>query len=138
MKRLFLLFSCICFIAGGCQKSTSDSESQSNTDQLSDAELDVRVLTENLFHPWELVWGPDNKIWMTERNGRVSQVDPASGQVTNLISINDVDDVGEGGLLGLALNPNFSTTLEGFVVYNYNKNGNYTEKVVRYTYNGTT
>ena len=38
----------------------------------------------------------------------------------------------------MALHPDFfGSTPHLFVAYNYDKNGNYTEKVVRYTYNGT-
>lgn len=118
----------------GCKKNNSSSSEP----PLTDAELDVRVLTSGLSHPWELVWGPDNKIWMTERNGRVSRVDPATGQAEPLLTITDVRDVGEGGLLGMALHPGFSANSQVFLVYNYDKDGTYTEKVVRYTFNGST
>ena len=77
-------------------------------------------------------------IWMTERGGRISKVNPAMGAVTPLLTISEVKAQGEGGLLGMALHPDFfGSTPHLFVAYNYDKNGNYTEKVVRYTYNGT-
>lgn len=97
-----------------------------------------KVLTENLNFPWEILWGPDNFIWITERGGRVSRVNPSTGAVTPLLTIPDVQAQGEGGLLGMVLHPDFSTTPQVFVAYNYNNGGNYREKIVRYTYNGTT
>ncbi len=38
--------------------------------------LQEKVIAKNLDTPWELLWGPDNFIWMTERFGRISRVNP--------------------------------------------------------------
>ncbi|MET4105493.1 PQQ-dependent sugar dehydrogenase [Hymenobacter sp. UYP22] len=100
----------------------------------------VSALTTGLSVPWELVWGPDNFIWMTERGGRISRVNPTSGQVTPLVTLSDVVTSSEGGLLGMALHPDLLTTSPYvYVVYNYNDaGGQYREKLVRLTYaNGT-
>jgi glucose/arabinose dehydrogenase len=94
----------------------------------------TRVLTEKLSQPWEILWGPDNFIWMTERTGRISRVDPATGGVTPLIVEEEVTSRGEGGLLGMALHPHFDTDPYVFVSYNYESGNAYKEKVVRYTY----
>ncbi|MCA8831826.1 PQQ-dependent sugar dehydrogenase [Hymenobacter pini] len=100
----------------------------------------VSALTTGLAVPWELVWGPDNFIWMTERGGRISRVNPTTGQVTPLVTLSDVVTSSEGGLLGMALHPDLLTTSPYvYVVYNYNDaGGQYKEKLVRLTYaNGT-
>ncbi len=98
----------------------------------------VSALTTGLSVPWELVWGPDNFIWMTERGGRISRVNPATGAVAPLITLADVAPSSEGGLLGMALHPDFTTSPYVYVVYNYTDNGTYLEKLVRLTYaNGT-
>lgn len=96
------------------------------------------VIVTGLSHPWEITWGSDNHIWMTQRGGQISRVNPVTGTVTPVFTITEVVANGEGGLLGMALHPNFVTTPHVFVVYNYMNAGNYREKVVRYTYNGTT
>jgi glucose/arabinose dehydrogenase len=93
------------------------------------------VLVQGLNYPWEILWGPDNFIWMTERGGKISQVNPATGTVSLLHTIPDVVATGEGGLLGMALHPEFSTTPYVYVAYNYNSGG-YKEKIVRFTYTG--
>jgi len=46
--------------------------------------------------------------------------------------------MGEGGLLGMALHPKFSSSPYVYVAYDYSEGGDYKEKIVRYTYNGTT
>ena len=115
-----------------CKKDNDDDT------PLPPATLKDTVLVNNLVFPWEILWGPDNYIWMTERGGKVSRVNPTTGVVTPVITIAEVNSKGEGGLLGMVLHPNFNTTPQVFVVYNYDDAGVYKEKVVRYTYNGTT
>lgn len=91
---------------------------------------------QGLNFPWEILWGPDNFIWMTERGGKISRVNPATGTVSLLLSVTEAVPNNEGGLLGMVLHPGFSTTPHVFVAYNYNSGG-YKEKIVRYTYTGT-
>ena len=103
------------------------------------ATVTASALASNLNTVWELVWGPDNFIWMTERAGRVSRVNPANGQVLPLLTIPDVTENNESGLLGLAVVPQAGNAdYWVFVVYNYTDQGVLKEKLVRYTYaNGT-
>ena len=96
------------------------------------------VICQGLQYPWEILWGPDNFIWFTERGGAIKRLNVQSGVVSNVYTIPDVVSNGEGGLLGMALHPNFSTTPHVFVAYNYNNAGNYREKIIRYTYTGST
>lgn len=97
---------------------------------------EIKTLASNLDTPWEILWGPDNMIWMTERGGKVSRVDPETGVVSEIISIADVAEVGEGGLLGMAIDPDFSANNFFYVAYNYNTtSNNYHEKIVRFTFN---
>ena len=104
------------------------------------ATVSASALATNLNTIWELAWGPDNFLWMTERRGRISRVDPATGQVLPVLTIPDVTENNESGLLGLAVfepNPGTTTpfaTYWVFVVYNYTDQGVLKEKLVRYTY----
>lgn len=136
MKTLIILLSVLAFSMTtiSCKKK-NPAQSQ---EPPSDAVVDIKVLANGLTQPWELVWGPDNFIWMTERDGKVSRVDPASGKVTLVAQLPEVVSRGEGGLLGMALHPDFAASPEVFLAYDYVKGGNYTEKIVRYKYNGTT
>jgi PQQ-dependent dehydrogenase (s-GDH family) len=65
------------------------------------------VLASGLAGPWELTWGPDNMLWVTERTGkRITRVDPATGQRNVAITIDEVSAPGsQDGLLGMALHP---------------------------------
>ncbi len=132
-KYFIVLYTTLYVLFSSCNKTDKPGKPV-----ITNAEIEISVLTDKLSMPWELVWGPDNKIWMTEKGGRISRVDPSTGEVSLLITIPDVIARGEGGLLGMALHPDFTSTPQVFVVYNYNNGSNYEEKVVRYTYANTT
>jgi glucose/arabinose dehydrogenase len=91
----------------------------------------VRVLKNNLNFPWEILWGKDDFIWMTERGGKISKVNPKTGDIVFSTSITDVVSNGEGGLLGMVQHPEFLNNGNFYVVYNYNSGGNYLEKIVQ-------
>ncbi|WP_234997208.1 PQQ-dependent sugar dehydrogenase [Hymenobacter roseosalivarius] len=115
----------------------SAAPAQTTTFAVGSTTVSVTPLATGLSIPWELVWGPDDFIWMTERSGRISRVDPTTGQVLPLLSVPDVTPTGESGLLGMVLHPDFATTPFVYIVYNYTDN-NLREKVVRYTYSAAT
>ena len=102
-----------------------------------------RVVTGNLAGPWEVSWGPDGFLWITERAGkRVTRVNPADGSQMVAITIDEVyQTLAQDGLLGLALHPDL---LKGkgtdyvYVAYTYDADpGTSVDqrmKVRRYTY----
>jgi PQQ-dependent dehydrogenase (s-GDH family) len=65
------------------------------------------VLISSLAGPWEITWGPDTMLWVTERVGkRVLRVNPASGSKTVAVTIAEVSAPGgQDGLMGMALHP---------------------------------
>ncbi|MBI2451033.1 MAG: PQQ-dependent sugar dehydrogenase [Parcubacteria group bacterium] len=67
----------------------------------------VKVIAENLTIPWEIVFLPslDGEIDMlvTERPGRLIHID----KERKIIEVSGVYHAGEGGLMGLAINPDF-------------------------------
>jgi PQQ-dependent dehydrogenase (s-GDH family) len=85
-------------------------------------EFRKRVVVSGLAAPWELTWGPDDKLWVTERTGkRVTRIDPISGERRVAVTIDEVSAPGgQEGLLGMALHP---ALLKGsnyvFVAYTY-------------------
>ncbi len=101
--------------------------------------LKTRTVATNLDTPWEILWGPDNFIWVTERFGKISRINPNTGTVSEVLILADAAEVGEGGLLGMVIDPNFSANNYFYVAYNYYAAGNdYREKIVRFTFNPST
>lgn len=66
-----------------------------------------RTLASNLENPWDLAWGPDEWLWVTERTAfRVTRINPANGSKHVAVVIDGVyRSVVQDGLLGLALHP---------------------------------
>jgi PQQ-dependent dehydrogenase (s-GDH family) len=85
-----------------------------------------RTLTANLDNPWDLAWGPDDHLWVTERTAfKVTRINPRDGTRRVALVISDgYHSVVQDGLLGLALHPDL---LEGrgadfvFVAYTYDR-----------------
>jgi glucose/arabinose dehydrogenase len=70
---------------------------------------EFKVITESLNAPWGVVELPDGRLLITETEGVMRIVDASSGKVSEEITgIPEVDDRGQGGLLGLTLSPDFS------------------------------
>ncbi|HET6721195.1 MAG TPA: PQQ-dependent sugar dehydrogenase [Chitinophagaceae bacterium] len=104
------------------------------TNGTTPTEITTRIVKQNLQHVWEILWGPDDHIWFTEREGKISKMNPTTGAIVFSSAINDVISSGEGGLLGMALHPDFLTNGFLYVVYNYNSPNGYKEKMIRYTF----
>jgi glucose/arabinose dehydrogenase len=89
--------------------------------------------------PWELKWGPDNYLWMTERDGIVSRVNPQTGLRTIILNASQsnggpVYAVSESGLLSFVFHPAFPDSNYLYMVYTYLVAANIKERVVRYEY----
>ncbi|HEY8521577.1 MAG TPA: glucose/sorbosone family PQQ-dependent dehydrogenase [Gammaproteobacteria bacterium] len=82
----------------------------------------MRVLASGLEDPWEVTYGADGYLWVTERVGkRVLRIDPSSGTRTVVATIDEVHQrLGQDGLLGLALHPDFPEGSDHvYVMYTY-------------------
>jgi glucose/arabinose dehydrogenase len=133
---MFIRIAFVCLITTAllsCNKK-SNTSTPDPPDEDTVVTLVDKVITENLNFPWELVWGPDNMLWMSERGGKISRVDPQTGQVSPVKTLSEVVSRGEGGLLGMALTQNSAQQITLWAAYDYDKNGEYTGKIVRYDY----
>jgi glucose/arabinose dehydrogenase len=131
-KARLIIVSCI--LLTGC---LLESKSQII---VGSTEVDTNTIITGLDTPWEILWGPDNMIWMTEREGRVSRIDPETGHREVLLDLTGtVVEGSENGMLGLVLHPNFMHPDSQFVylVYTYYTTANL-ERLVRYTFDSDT
>jgi glucose/arabinose dehydrogenase len=90
----------------------------------------VETIAENLEIPWEIVFAPDGRIFFTERVGNLRLIE--DGQL-NPEPVTSIDvGIGEGGLLGLELDPNFEQNHYLYLYYTYFEFPFTYNKVVRY------
>lgn len=103
--------------------------------QLASPSESIRTIRSDLNYPWEILWGKDNFIWMTERGGRISKIDPESGRTVFYTQLTNVVSNNEGGMLGMAQHPDFLKNGLFYVVYDYrDAEKNYREKMVQMRY----
>ena len=109
----------------------------------SRSQFTKRIVTTGLENPFQIVWGPDDDLWVAERTaGRITRVDPSSGSKTPAIVIRDLLTDGPSGLLGMALDPELlKGTNHDFVyaAYTYDADADPAAirrrmKIVRFTY----
>ncbi|WP_299841157.1 PQQ-dependent sugar dehydrogenase [uncultured Jannaschia sp.] len=84
----------------------------------SGVELDLEVIASDLVHPWGIATLPDADGWLvTERPGRLRHV-LSDGSVSEPIGgVPEVHAVDQGGLLDVALGPDFETDRMVYLTY---------------------
>ncbi|ALG11608.1 PQQ-dependent sugar dehydrogenase [Kibdelosporangium phytohabitans] len=81
------------------------------------AQAATTVVASQLAVPWGLGFAPDGSALFTERNtARIRQMS-TTGAVTNIQTVPGVSAQGEGGLLGLAVSPQFAQDRTVFIYY---------------------
>jgi glucose/arabinose dehydrogenase len=83
--------------------------------------LTPAIVLNGLDHPWDVVFLSNQTMLVTERSGSVSRVQ--NGQKTELFKPNDVVARGEGGMLGLAVDPEFASNQFIYTCFNSNVAG---------------
>jgi glucose/arabinose dehydrogenase len=116
-----------------------------------------------LADPWEITYGPDNYLWITEAKGyKLNRMNPVTGAKQVVLDIsqgstflpvadqpfnaqfNIATNNPQGGFAGLALHPNFTGAAggENYVyvsyVHSWISGVTYTNRIVRFVYNPST
>jgi PQQ-dependent dehydrogenase (s-GDH family) len=120
--------------------------------QTLDAEFQVRIVSSGLSDPWSVVYGPDGNLWVTESKGyRVLHIAPGTGKYEVVLDLNTArkfpafnlqrkagQPVPQGGLMGLALHPDFKKG-KPYVylsyVYKHLQGNQFLLKLARYRFN---
>lgn len=140
-KRLAVLASAagLLFCCGlPAEKGVFEQLPIEHTIQLKETVLGIQTVADSLDVPWEICWGPDQRIWITEQGGIVSAIDPVSGIKKQLLNIPSVWRKRSTGLLGMALHPDMKSS--PFVVLNFTqmKDSVPVSRLVRYEYKNDT
>lgn len=114
MKRLAafaaLLLVAACSSDQSAPAGTAETEAPKTGPEITvpgELPFEMTVLATGLRGPWEITWGPDDYLWVSERIGkRIIRINPADGTKTTAIQIDEVEAPGgQDGLLGFALHP---------------------------------
>jgi PQQ-dependent dehydrogenase (s-GDH family) len=144
VKRRLLVFFAVVVMAASALRGFAHIGGAIPETAAPEGQFVMRVVTSGLANPFQVIWGPDDQLWVTERTAcRVTRVLPSDGTKTTLIAIRDCVADGPGGLLGMALDPGL---LKGtghdyvYVAYTYDADPDPARvarrtKIVRLTHN---
>ncbi len=98
-------------------------------------------------HPFAMIMGPDDSLWITERRGYVMKMSTVNGGKHTLLDISSMvrftasgTSIKQDGMFGLALHPELNMGTGNnyvYVAYCYDSSSVRRVRVVRYTYNRT-
>ena len=89
----------------------------------------IDVVADNLKVPWAIDFASDGRMFFTERVGNVNVIQ--DGEVNQIMSLGVGG--GEGGMLGIALDPNFDENHYIYVYYTYNELLGIKNRLVQYS-----
>ena len=92
--------------------------------------VQIETVVDGLSVPWSIDWLPDGTALFTERNGNLRVIQDGELLEQPLLSLG-VGGV-EGGMLGIAVDPNYSENNYIYLYYTYNEFISTTNKLVRY------
>jgi glucose/arabinose dehydrogenase len=98
--------------------------------------LQSRTLATGLDTPWDLQIDPEGTIWVTERRGAISRVDTSNGEITPVRTVDEVVEISESGLLGMALHPDFAAEPFVYVVHSFNDGSGIKNRLIRMRWDG--
>ena len=93
--------------------------------------LTVATVASGLHRPWDLAFTPSGAMVFTERGGAIRLL-TTGGTLRTLASPADVVAQGEGGMLGVAVDPGFSTNRRIYTCFMSNRSGALDVRVVRW------
>jgi glucose/arabinose dehydrogenase len=117
-RTLLLLLATLSATACGGQASRPSGPAQGSSQPESTPNV-VRTETvaSNLEHPWGMVFLPDGRMLVTERPGRLRVVTATGALSAALTGVPAVAASGQGGLLDVALDPQFAVNRWVYLSY---------------------
>ena len=92
----------------------------------------VETVLENLVIPWSIAFDRAGNLYFTERPGRLQVLRKGEKLLHLIASLDEVRHQGEGGLMGLALHPDFERNKYLYLSYTYSVRRGLANKVVRF------
>ena len=136
LRQILVVLLVIWLAGSACDDKPSPPSTPAPTETFTAADgtrFGVRVMFTGLEVPWSLAFTPDDRLFFTERAGRVRIVRNGTLLPTPALTIGDISASGESGALGLTVHPGFATNHFVYLAYTANVPGGGTvNRVVRY------
>ena len=117
-KIVLLICTLLCWGVFGCSSPTDRAEEGKDKEE---SNLSFKVLAENLSIPWEILWGEDQALWMTNHfPNQILRLDPETlAQDTFWVQDSALDALGQHYIMGMAQHPGFPEEPFIFISHNY-------------------
>lgn len=86
-------------------------------EQLSSFSVQAQLITSKLSNPWGITHFPDGRFLITQKGGSLVIVTTAGAISANIQGVPEVYSGGQGGLLDVSLDPNFTTNRFVYLTY---------------------
>ncbi len=126
------------------------SSGQNLLDDPSTLGFSIETVKTGLGIPWSLNFATDGSLYLTERGSpgikvSVKKLNPSTGALTTITDSGNssIRQDGEGGVLGMELDPDFDTNNQVYICYSFwlgndsSNNNNRRNRVSRFTISGT-
>jgi len=131
-RALSFLLS-LCLLSTGCDGEGCGAGGCSGTASPSDIRLEVDDLISDLEKPWDIDWLPNGTLLVTERPGRLNVYLGGVDAAPFIISPDDVVPRGEGGMMGLEVDPDFASNGYVYVCTTSDAGGDPDVRLLRFT-----
>ncbi len=86
-------------------------------------ELDIKVISEGLVNPWGIAVLPDGRLLITEKGGTLRIATTSGALSAPIVGLPPVSSEGQGGLLGITLDPDFGSNRMVYWVFSEKTSG---------------
>lgn len=129
MKKLFLT-TLVFLLAASSAKAQLPRAI--DTLQLDSTRLEIRVIAEERYIPWDMAWSPKGWLWFSQRDGKVMRMRPENGYLEEVFHIEESFESAENsGLHAFALHPDFPEVPYVYAHFTFTWDSS---RVVRYTF----
>jgi glucose/arabinose dehydrogenase len=90
----------------------------------------IDIIAENLSTPWAIDIAKDNRIFFTEREGKIRVIDEKGILLDEPVAYIRVAQNGGSGLLGIAIHPNFTENHLMYIYHSYVKDNKLYNKIL--------
>jgi glucose/arabinose dehydrogenase len=120
-------------LAGACAPGGGIAAS-SPRPSLAPSGITETVIQSGLIVPWEVAVASDGRMFVTERPGTISVFESTAPMAKRVLTaqVSGVRAMGEAGLLGLALDPDFARNQHFYVCASRVESGEWRNEVLRY------
>ena len=105
---------------------------ESSIREVATNEKAVETIAQGLTTPWSITFLPNGAMLVTERSGQIQRI----GESGKTYPIDGVRETSEGGLLGIAVHPQFRDNNRLYVYFTTDQGGGLTNQIDQYVLSG--